>query len=155
MVRRARTKSEKQDVVTLGMATGQTGWYDSQNVLDHGHDQAWALAVPDPLRMQFEHLPQTADGVPLDVPFFGLPQKNSTDNLCFVDMHWADLLSSSYTEAGMPSVGAGRWTGGSKVSSEEWRKRTGLQRTIVLRDLYSTFSTRYRRRLISFTVSCE
>lgn len=94
--RRARTKSEKQDVVTLGMATGQTGWYDSQNVLDHGHE------VPDPLWMQFEHLPQTADGVPLDVPFFGLPQKNSTNNLCFVDMHWADLLSSSYTEAGMP-----------------------------------------------------
>ena len=84
--RELQPKEEPRNVLTLGMATAQTGWYDVSEALANN------LPLPGKLHLEFDKLE------PPGKPFLGLPGTNS--NLRFLDIHWADLLSRGYTNTG-------------------------------------------------------
>lgn len=133
--RRRSASKAKRNVMTLGMATGQTGWYDTVTVLDDLKD------IPNPLWMQFDHLPRVPAKDPLNVPFLGLPQKATKDNLCFVDAHWADLLNTDFDRAGM---GVDHWIESVIARMEEkdqYVKSTQTQQTTKWRNIPSGWAS--------------
>jgi hypothetical protein len=72
------------DIVSLGMACGQTGTEKSQN---------------DPPWLEFAGIP--GDPLPLtDEPFFAQSAAPGVNNLRFVDMHWGDLLKGAWPDVG-------------------------------------------------------
>lgn len=81
--RRCAKANGNRDVLTLGQATGQTGLSNVRTT-----EQPW---------MEFEGIPSKRTSC--KKAFLGEPSSNG-DNLRFVDLWWADILTDSYKHVG-------------------------------------------------------
>ena len=83
--RRKAGAKDKRDVLTLGRASGQTGWSKTPVA-----EQPW---------MEFDGIPASPDSPP-DQPFLGEPPRNPGENLRFVDLCWSDVMQDSVEHVG-------------------------------------------------------
>ena len=83
--RRGAEDDDNRDVLTLGKASGQTGWSKAP-----GTEQPW---------MEFKDIPATPLGDGDLPPFLGEPANCGT-NLRFVDLCWSDVMQDSVEHVG-------------------------------------------------------
>ncbi len=84
--RRRAEEDDNRDVLTLGKASGQTGWSKVPVT-----EQPW---------LEFEGIPASPDSGTPDRPFLGEPPKKPGENLRFVDLCWSDVMQDSIEHVG-------------------------------------------------------
>ena len=84
--RRRAEEDDNRDVLTLGKASGQTGWSKVPVT-----EQPW---------IEFDGIPATPGARAPGEPFLGEPPKEPGENLRFVDLCWSDVMQGSIEHVG-------------------------------------------------------
>jgi hypothetical protein len=91
-VRQRQRMPKNCEVVSLGMVSSQSGKPEKKDgMTDYTNCQAW---------IEFKNIPAVDDN---KVSFFLGDPSFSGDNIRFVDMNWADIMSNDFGEVGQPT----------------------------------------------------